>query len=196
MRNQVNSTSLGYFWVLTSFICSFIFWINQGMSEQVTIERTAMDGSNRSTLIFVTSQIPKSLTLDVAARRLYWISEFKMVGFMYNYWSLIPVLLRSGSRDRFPDEFSPGQIKHLIGPSFYFGYLNSSIQASVNRSLCFPSQLRASEQMVLGATRFGTFFKVVLVKVWQCSMAGSTGQMKRDSGKLLKIYPLQHMISS
>lgn len=55
------------------------------MSEQVTIERTAMDGSNRSTLIFVTSQIPKSLTLDVAARRLYWISEFKMVGFMYNY---------------------------------------------------------------------------------------------------------------
>lgn len=54
------------------------------MSEEITIERTAMDGLNRTTLIFVTAQIPKGLTLDVAARRLYWISEFKMVGWMLN----------------------------------------------------------------------------------------------------------------
>ncbi|KAI7789745.1 putative low-density lipoprotein receptor-related protein 2 [Triplophysa rosa] len=64
--------------VVLSPVESFIFWINKGMSEQITIERTAMDGSNRTTLIFVTAQIPKGLTLDVAARRLYWISEFKM----------------------------------------------------------------------------------------------------------------------
>nr|XP_055065094.1 low-density lipoprotein receptor-related protein 2 isoform X1 [Misgurnus anguillicaudatus] len=56
---------------------SFIFWINKGMSEKVTIERAAMDGSNRTTLVFITAELPKCLALDVAARRLYWISEFK-----------------------------------------------------------------------------------------------------------------------
>ncbi|XP_056591842.1 low-density lipoprotein receptor-related protein 1B isoform X1 [Triplophysa dalaica] len=64
--------------VVLSPVESFIFWINRGTSEEITIERTAMDGLNRTTLIFVTAQIPKGLTLDVAARRLYWISEFKM----------------------------------------------------------------------------------------------------------------------
>ncbi|KAA0703655.1 Histone-lysine N-methyltransferase PRDM9 [Triplophysa tibetana] len=64
--------------IVLSPVESFIFWINNGMSEEITIERTAMDGSNRTTLIFVTAQIPKGLTLDVAARRLFWISEFKM----------------------------------------------------------------------------------------------------------------------
>lgn len=67
------------------FVCSFIFWINKGLSKRITIERAAMDGSNRTTLIFITAQLPKGLTLDVAARRLYWISEFKKVGCMFNY---------------------------------------------------------------------------------------------------------------
>ncbi|XP_016411830.1 low-density lipoprotein receptor-related protein 2-like [Sinocyclocheilus rhinocerous] len=56
---------------------SFIFWINKGMTEELTIERAEMDGLNRTTLIFITAQLPRSLTLDVAARRLYWISVYK-----------------------------------------------------------------------------------------------------------------------
>ncbi|XP_078812346.1 uncharacterized protein lrp13b isoform X3 [Oryzias latipes] len=56
---------------------SLMFWINAGPGERVTIERSWMDGSDRSTLTVLTAQSAHSLTADVAARRLYWISDFK-----------------------------------------------------------------------------------------------------------------------
>lgn len=56
-----------------------MFWINAGPGERVTIERSWMDGSDRSTLTVLTAQFAHSLTADVAARRLYWISDFKRV---------------------------------------------------------------------------------------------------------------------
>lgn len=59
--------------------CSLIFWINKGTSDELTIERAEMDGLNRTTLVFITAQLPRSLTMDVAARRLYWISVYKAV---------------------------------------------------------------------------------------------------------------------
>lgn len=49
----------------------------------MTIERAEMDGLNRTTLMFITAQLPRSLTLDVAARRLYWISVYKMVRYIW-----------------------------------------------------------------------------------------------------------------
>ncbi|XP_048030956.1 low-density lipoprotein receptor-related protein 2 isoform X1 [Megalobrama amblycephala] len=64
--------------MVLSPIESFIFWINKGTNEELTIERAEMDGLNRTTLMFITAQLPRSLTLDVAARRLYWISVYKM----------------------------------------------------------------------------------------------------------------------
>ncbi|XP_049325048.1 low-density lipoprotein receptor-related protein 2 isoform X2 [Astyanax mexicanus] len=57
---------------------SSMFWINRGPNDEVTIEKAGMDGSMRTTLVIVTAQSPRSLTLDVAAQRLYWISDFKM----------------------------------------------------------------------------------------------------------------------
>lgn len=42
-----------------------------------------MDGLNRTTLMFITAQLPRSLTLDVAAQRLYWISLYKMVRYIW-----------------------------------------------------------------------------------------------------------------
>ncbi|XP_038589289.1 very low-density lipoprotein receptor-like [Micropterus salmoides] len=56
---------------------SLMFWINAGHGEKVTIEKSWMDGSERSTLTALTAQSAHSLTADVAARRLYWISNFK-----------------------------------------------------------------------------------------------------------------------
>ncbi|XP_032396213.1 low-density lipoprotein receptor [Etheostoma spectabile] len=56
---------------------SMMFWINAGHGDRVTIEKSWMDGSERSTLTVLTAQSPHSLTADVAARRLYWISGFK-----------------------------------------------------------------------------------------------------------------------
>ncbi|XP_076875728.1 uncharacterized protein lrp13b isoform X3 [Brachyhypopomus gauderio] len=57
---------------------STMFWINQGPDNAVTIERAAMDGFMRATLAVVTAEMPRALTLDVAVRRLYWLSNFKM----------------------------------------------------------------------------------------------------------------------
>lgn len=45
----------------------------------MTIEKSWMDGSDRSSLVVLTAQSAHSLTADVAARRLYWISDFKKV---------------------------------------------------------------------------------------------------------------------
>nr|XP_046231538.1 low-density lipoprotein receptor-related protein 2-like isoform X2 [Scatophagus argus] len=56
---------------------SLMFWINAGHGDRVTIEKSWMDGSERSSLTALTAQSAHSLTADVAARRLYWISDFK-----------------------------------------------------------------------------------------------------------------------
>ncbi|XP_073334409.1 uncharacterized protein [Pagrus major] len=56
---------------------SLMFWINAGHGNRVTIEKSWMDGSDRSSLMSLTAQSAHSLTADVAARRLYWISDFK-----------------------------------------------------------------------------------------------------------------------
>ncbi|XP_029301026.1 low-density lipoprotein receptor-like [Cottoperca gobio] len=56
---------------------SLMFWFSAGHGDRVTIEKSWMDGSERSTLTVLTAQSAHSLTADVAARRLYWISDFK-----------------------------------------------------------------------------------------------------------------------
>ncbi|XP_034564755.1 low-density lipoprotein receptor-related protein 2-like isoform X2 [Notolabrus celidotus] len=56
---------------------SLMFWINGGPGDRVTIEKSWMDGSERSSLTVLTAQSAHGLTADVAARRLYWISDFK-----------------------------------------------------------------------------------------------------------------------
>ncbi|XP_027134468.1 low-density lipoprotein receptor-related protein 2 isoform X7 [Larimichthys crocea] len=56
---------------------SLMFWISTSHGSRVTIERSWMDGSERSSLTALTAQSAHSLTADVAARRLYWISDFK-----------------------------------------------------------------------------------------------------------------------
>ncbi|KAM9793487.1 uncharacterized protein ACBT44_017953 isoform 4-T4 [Syngnathus typhle] len=57
---------------------SLMFWINTGPGTRVTIERSWMDGSDRNSLIVLTAQMAHGLTADMAARRLYWISDAKM----------------------------------------------------------------------------------------------------------------------
>nr|XP_004538385.2 low-density lipoprotein receptor-related protein 2 isoform X1 [Maylandia zebra] len=56
---------------------SLMFWINTGPGDRATIEKSWMDASERSSLAVITAQSAHSLTADVAARRLYWISDFK-----------------------------------------------------------------------------------------------------------------------
>ncbi|XP_047426561.1 low-density lipoprotein receptor-related protein 2-like isoform X2 [Mugil cephalus] len=56
---------------------SKMFWINAGPGDRMTLEKSWMDGSERSSLVVITAQSAHSLTADVAARRLYWISDFK-----------------------------------------------------------------------------------------------------------------------
>ncbi|XP_042171134.1 low-density lipoprotein receptor-related protein 2-like isoform X2 [Oncorhynchus tshawytscha] len=56
---------------------SLLFWINKGPGDKITLERSGMDGLKQESLVVLTAQAPRSLTLDVTARRLYWISDFK-----------------------------------------------------------------------------------------------------------------------
>uniref|UniRef100_A0A667WWC6 EGF-like domain-containing protein n=1 Tax=Myripristis murdjan TaxID=586833 RepID=A0A667WWC6_9TELE len=56
---------------------SLMFWINGGPGDRMTLEKSWMDGSEKSSLVVLTAQSPYGLTMDVAARRLYWISDFK-----------------------------------------------------------------------------------------------------------------------
>ncbi|XP_076019764.1 low-density lipoprotein receptor-like [Genypterus blacodes] len=58
---------------------SLMIWINAGPGDRVTLERSSMDGSDQSPLAVLTAQSVHGLTADVAARRLYWISDFKKV---------------------------------------------------------------------------------------------------------------------
>ncbi|XP_076158573.1 uncharacterized protein lrp13b [Alosa pseudoharengus] len=55
-----------------------MFWINKGQNGELSIEKASMDGYKRSSLAIITAELPRGLTLDVASRRLYWISDFKM----------------------------------------------------------------------------------------------------------------------
>ncbi|XP_031672657.1 low-density lipoprotein receptor-related protein 2 isoform X6 [Oncorhynchus kisutch] len=56
---------------------SLLFWINKGPGDKITLERSGMDGLKQESLVVLTAQAPRSLTLDVTARRLYWMSDFK-----------------------------------------------------------------------------------------------------------------------
>nr|XP_046146668.1 low-density lipoprotein receptor-related protein 1B-like isoform X7 [Oncorhynchus gorbuscha] len=56
---------------------SLLFWINKGPGDKITLERSGMDGIKQESLVVLTAQAPRSLTLDVTARRLYWMSDFK-----------------------------------------------------------------------------------------------------------------------
>ncbi|XP_042168444.1 low-density lipoprotein receptor-like, partial [Oncorhynchus tshawytscha] len=56
---------------------SLLFWINKGPGDKITLERSGMDGLKQESLVVLTAQAPQSLTLDVTARRLYWMSDFK-----------------------------------------------------------------------------------------------------------------------
>ncbi|XP_050977884.1 low-density lipoprotein receptor-related protein 2 isoform X7 [Labeo rohita] len=93
---------------------SFIFWINKGPNEEITIERAEMDGLNRTTLVFITAQLPRSLTLDVAARRLYWISVYKA--------SIESIRTDGTGRHTFWDFFQgrPAQTLAVFNGWFYF----------------------------------------------------------------------------
>lgn len=58
---------------------SVMFWMDAGHRGRVTIERSWMDGSERRSLAVLTAQVAHSLAADVAARRLYWISDVQKV---------------------------------------------------------------------------------------------------------------------
>lgn len=60
-------------------LCSLLFWINKGPGDKITLERSGMDGLKQESLVVLTAQAPRSLTLDVTVRRLYWMSDFKKV---------------------------------------------------------------------------------------------------------------------
>lgn len=61
----------------------------------------------------------------------------------------------------------------------------------------YSSQLRASGQMALGGTPFWASFKEIVLRLWLYLMAGSTGLMIKNSGRLLKICLLPNkMVSS
>lgn len=71
---------------------SLMIWINTGPGDRGTIEKSWMDASERSSLAVITAQSAHSLTADVAARRLYWISDFKRVRFgsiVHHRWGLL-----------------------------------------------------------------------------------------------------------
>ncbi|KAF7648260.1 hypothetical protein LDENG_00159790 [Lucifuga dentata] len=54
-----------------------MFWIDAGPGDRVTLEKSWMDGSEKSSVVALTAQTAHCLTADVASRRLYWISDFK-----------------------------------------------------------------------------------------------------------------------
>lgn len=67
---------------------SLLFWFNKGHQDRVTIEKSWMDGSERRSLAVLTAQTAHSLTADVAARRLFWVSNFKKVRRGASCWRL------------------------------------------------------------------------------------------------------------
>ncbi|XP_057675771.1 low-density lipoprotein receptor-related protein 2 isoform X2 [Corythoichthys intestinalis] len=93
---------------------SLMFWINTGPDDRVTIERSWMDGSDRSSLTVLTAQLAHGLTTDVAARRVYWISDFKM--------SIETMKLDGTGRYAFTGLFNkrPALNLAVFGSSFYW----------------------------------------------------------------------------
>ncbi|XP_042365557.1 low-density lipoprotein receptor-related protein 2-like [Plectropomus leopardus] len=91
---------------------SVMFWMNVG--PRVTIEKSWMDGSERSSLTVLTAQSAHSLTADVAARRLFWISDIKK--------SIETVKLDGTSRQSFTGLFNrrPALSLAVFESSFYW----------------------------------------------------------------------------
>ncbi|XP_010214140.1 PREDICTED: putative vitellogenin receptor [Tinamus guttatus] len=54
-----------------------LYWVNRGQRGRTVIATAGMDGSDRRELMVVSMEEPVGLTLDQAAGRLYWISEYK-----------------------------------------------------------------------------------------------------------------------
>ncbi|XP_062334145.1 very low-density lipoprotein receptor-like [Osmerus eperlanus] len=86
---------------------SWMFWVDQGAGERLTLERAALDGSSRISLAVLTGQAPRGLALDVAARKLYWISDFKKAS------SIETVQVDGSRRYTLRDFFSRGQASGL-----------------------------------------------------------------------------------
>uniref|UniRef100_A0A673M814 Low-density lipoprotein receptor-related protein 2-like n=1 Tax=Sinocyclocheilus rhinocerous TaxID=307959 RepID=A0A673M814_9TELE len=112
---------------------SFIFWINKGTNDKLTIERVEMDGLNRTTLVFITAQLPRSLTMDVAARRLYWISAYKA--------SIESIRTDGTGRHTFWDFFQgrPAQTLAVFNGWFYLADEKKLWQAPQNMSSDTPN---------------------------------------------------------
>ncbi|XP_037609242.1 low-density lipoprotein receptor-related protein 2-like isoform X1 [Sebastes umbrosus] len=93
---------------------SLMFWIDGGHGDRVTMEKSWMDRSERSTLTVLTAQSAHSLTADVAARRLYWISDYKK--------SIETVKLDGTGRYSFTGLFNrrPALSLAAFGSSFYW----------------------------------------------------------------------------
>lgn len=60
-----------------------LYWVNRGQRGRTVIAAAGMDGSNRRELTVVSMEEPVGLSLDHAAGRLYWISEYKEVGMCF-----------------------------------------------------------------------------------------------------------------
>ncbi|XP_064366280.1 prolow-density lipoprotein receptor-related protein 1-like [Dromaius novaehollandiae] len=54
-----------------------LYWVNRGQRGRMVIAAAGMDGSDRRELTVVSMEEPVGLSLDHAAGRLYWISEYK-----------------------------------------------------------------------------------------------------------------------
>lgn len=76
MRTENLASALFRF---SSWSRSLMFWISGGRGDRATIEKSWMDGSDRSSLTVLAAQAAHGLTADVAARRLFWVSDFKKV---------------------------------------------------------------------------------------------------------------------
>ncbi|KAM8828744.1 uncharacterized protein AB9W97_004546 [Spinachia spinachia] len=93
---------------------SLMFWLSGGPGERVTLEKSWMDASQRSTLAVLTAQLAHSLTADVAARRLYWVSDSKK--------SVETVKVDGTGRCSFPGMFDrkPALALAVFESSFYW----------------------------------------------------------------------------
>ncbi|XP_058473588.1 low-density lipoprotein receptor-related protein 2-like isoform X1 [Solea solea] len=91
---------------------SMMFWMNEGPGDRVTIEKSWMDGSGRSSLAVLTAQSAHSLTADVATRRLYWLSDFKK--------SIETVKIDGTGRYSFSGLFSRPALSLAVFESFFY----------------------------------------------------------------------------
>lgn len=66
-----------------------MFWLDAYRPDRVTLERSWMDGSERRSVAVLTAQAAHSLSADVAARRLYWISDIREVCWLVGQWDSV-----------------------------------------------------------------------------------------------------------